>query len=226
MVFVLVLLTFAALVVYDVIRHARLAETAEIAAPPARAGVEKIYPPVQREKELTAKKGIYYHPGHTWAKLVGERAVEVGLDDFAQKFVGPIEEIRLPRVGTKVRQGQPIFTIKKGNRELKLVAPISGRIAEINPQIEMDPELVNESPYDTGWLVRIEPKSLQENLRNLLDDFLAQRWMQAVKQAVLAKYGQQFAPAMQDGGELYPGFGMTLSDEQWREIAEEYFMNY
>ncbi len=226
MVFILALITFAALVIYDIVRHARLAEATKSAAQPGGAGIEKIYPPLYRKEGLVTKRGIYYHPGHTWAKLVGEEAVEVGLDDFAQKFVGPIDEIHLPRPGTKVKQGEPVFRVKRGNRELKLVAPVSGKVTAVNPRIEMDPELINESPYGSGWLVRIQPTSLKENLRNLLDDFMAQKWMQTVKQAFLSKYGQQFAFTMQDGGHLAAGFGMNLSDEQWREIAEEYFKNF
>jgi len=226
MVFILALITFAALVIYDIIRHSRLAEATKGAAVPVGAGSERIYPPVYREEGLVTKRGLYYHPGHTWAKLIGEQTVEVGLDDFAQKFVGPIDEIKLPRPGTKVKQGEPVFRIRRGSRELKLVAPISGKVVEVNSRIEMDPELINESPYDSGWLVHIQPTSLKENLRNLLDDFLAQKWMQTVRQAFLTKYGQRYALTMQDGGHLASGFGMNLDEEQWREIAKEFFKNY
>ena len=226
MVFILVLLTFAAFITYDVIRHHGLVEEAAGEAVPKETASTKRYVAAGHRGEIAVPKGLYYHQGHTWAKLLNEDTVEIGIDDFAQKFVGEIGEINMPKAGMKVQQGEPAITIKKGHRTLNLVAPVTGKVVQVNDHVEMDPDVINESPYEDGWIAKIRPTSLKDNLRNLFDADFAKKWVKLLKHTFMTKYANDYALAMQDGGELAPGFGMSLNDEQWKEITEEFFMNY
>jgi len=226
MVFILVLLTFAAFITYDVIRHHGLVEETAGEAAPKEAASIKRHAAAGHRGEIIVPKGLYYHQGHTWAKLLNEDTVEIGIDDFAQKFMGEIEEIDLPKAGMKVQQGEPAIIIKKDHRTLKLVAPVTGKVVQVNDHVEMDPDIINESPYEDGWIAKIRPTSLKDNLRNLFDGGFAQKWMKLLKHTFMTKYANDYALAMQDGGELAPGFGMSLNDEQWKEITEEFFKNY
>ncbi len=225
MVFILVLLTFAGFIAYDVIHNHRLAEVTAGETVPKRVGaIRKSVVP--RKSGLAVPRGIYYHQGHTWAKLLNEETVEVGIDDFAQKFIGEIEALNVPKPGARVKQGEPVFTLKRGQRTLKLVAPVSGRVLQVNEHAEEDPDLINESPYEDGWVLRLKPTSLKENLRNLFSSDFASHWMKVLKHTFMNKYAHEYALAMQDGGDLAPGFGMELNDEQWKEVTEEFFQNF
>lgn len=226
MVFILVLLTFAAFITYDVIRHHGLVEETAGEVAPKGAASEKRHVALGRRGEIAVPKGLYYHQGHTWAKLLNEDTVEIGIDDFAEKFMGEIEKVDLPKPGTKVQQGEPAIAIKKGGRTLKLVAPVTGKVVQTNEHVEMDPDVINESPYEEGWMARIKPTSLKDNLRNLFNADLAGNWMKLLKHTFMTRYANDYDLAMQDGGELAPGFGMNLDDEQWKEITEEFFKNY
>lgn len=226
MAFIMVLLTFAALIAYDVIKNHRLAEETAAETAPKKAVTARGYNFAGSREKLEVPQGLYYHQGHTWAKVLSEDTVEIGIDDFAQKFVGEIEEIEIPKAGAKIHQGETAIKIKKGNRTLNLVAPVSGKIVEVNKQVELDPDIINDSPYEDGWVVKVHPTSLKKNLRNLFDSNFARKWMKLVKYAFKNKYASEYAFAMQDGGELAPGFGMTLKDDEWKDAAEEFFKNY
>jgi glycine cleavage system H protein len=226
MVFILVLLTFAGFIAYDVIRNHRLAEvTAGEAASQPISQTRRTARAVAKPG-LAVPNGIYYHQGHTWAKLLNEDTVAVGIDDFAQKFIGEIEQVHVPKSGARIKQGEPVITLKRGQRTLKLVAPVSGRVVQVNEHVEEDPDLINESPYEEGWVLKVKPVSLRENLRNLFSSDFASHWMKVLKHTFMNKYANEYALAMQDGGDLAPGFGMELNDEQWKEVTEEFFKNF
>jgi len=95
----------------------------------------------------TAVLARWFHQGHTWA-LVGEsaREVEVGADDFAQRFVGPVDTIVLPERGARIEQGQLLATLRRRNRQLRLVAPVSGLLVDVNPRLSNQPGTINASP--------------------------------------------------------------------------------
>ncbi len=226
MVFILVLLTFAGFIAYDVIRNHRLAEVTAGESAPQQASAIRKTAGIGVRPGLAVPRGIYYHQGHTWAKLLNEETVEVGIDDFAQKFIGEIEKVDIPKPGARVKQGEPVITLKRGQRTLKLVAPVSGRVVQVNEHVEEDPDLINESPYEDGWVLKVKPTSLKENLRNLFSSDFARHWMKVLKHTFMNKYANEYALAMQDGGDLAPGFGMELSDEQWHEVTEEFFKNF
>src|SRR5450759_1005802 len=78
--------------------------------------------------------GVHLHVGHAWARPEGG-AVEVGLDDFAHKLVGPLETVRLPEIGAPVRQGQKAFTIVAGGQPLDVLSPVDGPVVAVNEAV-------------------------------------------------------------------------------------------
>ena len=77
-------------------------------------------------------QGYFFYPGHTWANIQPSGNVLVGMDDFVQKLVGSIEEIKTKKPGESIEQGEPMLQIRQGNRLLELIAPVNGFITEVN----------------------------------------------------------------------------------------------
>ena len=111
---------------------------------------------------------LSYEKNHFWAKVDGDGNVVIGATDFFQKLAGEIVYIELPMQGAKVEQSQSISSLESGKWVGKIFAPVSGEIVEANDELEDSPELINESPYDEGWIARIKPSNLDSDLANLM----------------------------------------------------------
>ncbi|MGQ9645294.1 MAG: glycine cleavage system protein GcvH [Thermodesulfobacteriota bacterium] len=110
---------------------------------------------------------IYYHKEHFWARVEGDQ-VTMGTSDFAQKLAGQIVYVELPNVGRTLEQGKPCGSMESGKWVGRIYAPVSGKVEASNQDLEDTPELINESPYDKGWICKINPSNLQADLNNLI----------------------------------------------------------
>jgi glycine cleavage system H protein len=110
---------------------------------------------------------LYYHKEHFWAKVEGN-LVTMGVTDFAQKLAGQIVYVELPSGGKALEQGKPCGSMESGKWVGRIYAVISGKVESSNQDLEESPELINESPYEKGWLCKINPSNLQDELKNLM----------------------------------------------------------
>ncbi len=110
---------------------------------------------------------LYYHKEHFWAKVEGN-IVTMGTSDFAQKLAGQIVYVELPSTGRVLEQGKPCGSLESGKWVGRIYAPISGKVESSNQELEDNPELINESPYEKGWICKIVPSHLDEELKNLM----------------------------------------------------------
>jgi glycine cleavage system H protein len=110
---------------------------------------------------------LYYHKEHFWARVEGD-IVSVGTTDFAQKLAGQIVFVELPSAGRAVEQGKPCGSMESGKWVGRIYAPISGKVESSNQDLEDSPEFVNDSPYEKGWIFKVKPSNLQEELKNLM----------------------------------------------------------
>ena len=110
---------------------------------------------------------LYYHKEHVWAKVEGNKVI-VGTTDFAQKLAGQGVYVELPSTGKVVEQGKPCGSMESGKWVGRIYAPISGKVESFNEALEDSPELINESPYEKGWMFKVNPSNLQEELKNLM----------------------------------------------------------
>lgn len=110
---------------------------------------------------------LYYHKEHCWAR-VENNFVVVGVTDFTQKMAGTIKRIATLEEEDEVRQDKPLGTISSGKWAGKLYAPVSGEITEVNEDVEDNPKLCNDDPYDKGWIIKISPSNLDADLSKLM----------------------------------------------------------
>ena len=98
---------------------------------------------------------------HEWIKIKDGVAI-IGISDFAQEQLGDIVSIELPKAGGVFRQGQTMAIIDSVKASSDIYAPISGEIIEVNEGLIEKPEMINQSPYDLGWIAKIKPSSMEE----------------------------------------------------------------
>ena len=120
-------------------------------------------------------EGLYYSNDFEWVKIEGDK-VRMGVTDYAQKSLREIVYAELPSVGAEVKQGEPYGTVESVKAVSDLVAAISGTIEEVNDEVQSTPELLNEDPYEKGWLIVLKPANLQAELANLMDFDKAVDW--------------------------------------------------
>ncbi len=117
--------------------------------------------------EYCVPGGAFVSPGHTWARIDPAGQVWVGLDDFARKTLKGADHIETPPVGTKVKRGDPLFTLKRGGDVVRFPAPLSGEVTEVNDELRGSPRRAYESPYDRGWVCLLRPGDLAAELEGL-----------------------------------------------------------
>jgi len=118
-------------------------------------------------EEYSFPEDLYYHKEHFWARVEGD-TVTVGATDFAQKLAGQIVFVELPSAGRAVEQGKPCGSMESGKWVGRIYAPVSGKVESSNEGLEDSPELINDSPYEKGWIFKIKASHLQEELKNLM----------------------------------------------------------
>jgi glycine cleavage system H protein len=97
-----------------------------------------------------------YTKDHEWAKL-DEGLVAVGITDYAQEQLGDIVYVELPQLGDNVVQSDTFGIIESVKAASDLFAPISGEVVAVNEELVDRPELVNEDPYEGGWMIKVQP---------------------------------------------------------------------
>lgn len=133
-----------------------------------RAGAAESAAPVRD----AAGPDVYRHlGGHCWVRVMEDRSARVGLSSDFAATVGAAEGLELPAVGDYVEQGSVCVRIlTTDGRTHTLWSPLSGSILEVNSLVAERPGLVVEDPFETGWLIRIDPGNLEQELKGLSMD--------------------------------------------------------
>ena len=110
----------------------------------------------------------HYSKEHEWALLDSDGAVRVGITEFAQHELGDVIYVELPKEGARVAQHEQMGEIESVKAVSDLFSPVTGEVVEVNAQVKDKPELVNDDPYQGGWLLRIKADNAGE-VTGLLD---------------------------------------------------------
>lgn len=109
---------------------------------------------------------LKYTKDHEWVRVEGNIAY-VGITDFAQKELGDIVYVEIETEGDTVSEGEVFGTVEAVKTVSDLFMPITGKIQEVNPDLESEPELVNSDPYGRGWMIKVEIENT-DDVENLL----------------------------------------------------------
>lgn len=165
----------------------------------------------------------YYHYGHTWARVEYGGRVRVGIDDFAFRLLGEQDEIELPGLGATVGQNRTQAIIRRSGKEAETLSPVDGKVVAVNHKVANNAGIANDTPYDDGWLMVIQPSSLRKNLKNLFfgDESLA--WVDdeagRLTNLLGEKTGYQMAAT---GGEARKDIYGAVPEIGWDRLVEEF----
>lgn len=114
---------------------------------------------------------LKYSKEHFWVRIEGRKGV-IGITDFAQQELGLIRSIELPEQGDELEQDDSFGSLEARKTVAELYAPFSGEVLEVNEELEVSPEMLNDDPYDSGWIAVVEIADKDE-LTSLLsaDDY-------------------------------------------------------
>lgn len=111
---------------------------------------------------------LKYTRTHEWVQENEDRSYTVGITDHAAEQLGDVTFVELPKPGVRLAQGDTIGSIESVKAVSDLYAPVAGRVSAVNEELATRPELVNQSPYGEGWLVKLEEVDLDQ-FASLLD---------------------------------------------------------
>jgi glycine cleavage system H protein len=166
--------------------------------------------------------GIHLHPGHTWARLEGDGLVAIGADDFAHKLVGSAK-VGLPALGERIAQGEPAFQIGDGEKDVPMLAPVDGTVVAVNQAVKERQDGLDD-PYGRGWLFKVKASRLAANLRQLLQDGAARRFMEDAEARISLQLAPELGRVLQDGGTPVHGIARAMAGDQWDDLARQYFL--
>ncbi|HEY5500333.1 MAG TPA: glycine cleavage system protein GcvH [Bacteroidales bacterium] len=110
---------------------------------------------------MNVPANLKFTKDHEWVKVEGSEAL-IGITDYAQSELGEIVFVELPAVGESRAKGNVFGTVEAVKAVSDLFMPITGEVLSINEALEDKPELVNEAPYEDGWMIRVTLKDLSE----------------------------------------------------------------
>ena len=111
---------------------------------------------------------LRYSDEHEWVRIEADGAAVVGITAFAAESLGDVVFVELPEVGDSVKQFQKMGEVESVKAVSDLYSPVSGTVAARNDGVVDSPELVNDSPYEGGWMIRVSLSDAGE-LDNLMD---------------------------------------------------------
>ncbi|WP_210471168.1 glycine cleavage system protein GcvH [Sporosarcina sp. 6E9] len=110
---------------------------------------------------MNTPKEFKYSEEHEWVKDEDGK-YRIGITHFAQSELGDIVFVELPEVGDEITADEPFGSVESVKTVSELYAPISGKVVEVNEELEDSPEFVNESPYEQAWMIVVEPSNVSE----------------------------------------------------------------
>ncbi|KDO77366.1 hypothetical protein CISIN_1g044104mg, partial [Citrus sinensis] len=112
-------------------------------------------------------KDLKYADSHEWVKVDGNSAT-IGITDHAQDHLGDVVYVELPEVGVTVKQDASFGAVESVKATSDVNSPVSGKVVEVNEELSSSPALVNSSPYEDGWIIKVEMDNAGE-LKKLMD---------------------------------------------------------
>jgi glycine cleavage system H protein len=100
-------------------------------------------------------ENLKYSQEHEWVRVEGKLAV-IGITDYAQDSLGDVVYVEVPPLGKELAAMQEFGVVESVKSVSSLYSPVSGKVVDRNPALEKKPELVNDSPYEEGWIIKVE----------------------------------------------------------------------
>ncbi len=164
------------------------------------------------------------HPTHVWLQPQGIGRVSLGVDDLAQRALGPVEVVKAPEVGAEITRGEPLFEVRRGDRTLDVVAPVTGRVEAVNARLAERPGLVNDDPYGLGWVVELKVARRDRRAAAVRHADTAREWLASEVDRLIGLMNPVGAHATaMDGGVVSEHLHADIDDDTWARVNHDLF---
>lgn len=179
---------------------------------------------------LKVPQGIFYSKNHTWAYLEKSGTAKIGLDDLLVHITGEVRINQLKNVGDDIGKGELLAEIDQNGKSLRIFSPISGKVLDMNPALNVDHGLLNEDPYGKGWIYSIKPSNWLAEIPSFYLADEATDWLKKELERYkdflainLRKYSPETSLIiLQDGGELSENSLSGLPNGLWQDFQNEF----
>jgi FixJ family two-component response regulator len=178
--------------------------------------------------EFSIPGGVFISKNHTWVSLNQDGIAKVGIDDFTKKMIGKIGAIELPNLGMNIKTGQPLFTLRQGNRTITFNSPISGKVAQINTLLEDNVNALERTPYERNWICALDTENIDSEIKEMHIGKSAVSFFQEdiekfkIVFSEILKSEKKGDEYLED--ELSIGQLEKLNDVNWNKIVAEFFV--
>lgn len=176
-----------------------------------------------RMGEFAIPGGVFISEGHCWASVTQDGTVKIGIDDFAKKLIGKIDDINFPNLGMNIAKGQPLFSIKQGKKIVNFNSPVSGFVSKLNHDLKDNISALDYSPYDKNWFCSIDAEKLDVELTQLKIGKNAVSYYHDEIDKYIKLMKERIADENKESYEMYWGQLENLEEKDWYIVTGEFF---
>lgn len=179
--------------------------------------------------EFAIPGGVFIAKNHTWFSITQAGITKIGIDDFAKKLIGRIDAVELPNLGMELKAGQPLFTIKQGNRSVTFTSPVTGKVSQVNTLLKDNPSALDVTPYEKNWVCALDTENIDDEIKGMNIGKSAvsfyqediEKFRNLVKDLIKSekKEGEYI-----EEGQIYIGHLEKLTNGNWQRIIAEFFV--
>lgn len=179
--------------------------------------------------EFSIPGGVFISNNHTWFNIIQTGITKIGIDDFAKKLIGSIDAIELPNLGMDVKAGQPLFTVKQGNRSVTFASPVTGKVSQVNTILKDNPAALDITPYEKNWVCALDTENIDDEIKKMYIGKSAvsfyQEDIEKFRSLIIdILKAEKKEDEYMEGGQLYIGHLEKLSNGNWHKIISEFFI--
>lgn len=164
----------------------------------------------------------YYHPGHSWVHMEPDGRFRIGIDDFTARVFGPADTIYLPSLGDSLRQGEVAWELNRNDHKAPMVSPVSGKVISVNDKVLKRPEIINDDPFDKGFLLVLEPFSPELDMKTLYMGKECFKWMEKEHQSLMEILGTEYERLAATGAEAINDIYGNIPGIDWDTLVSRF----
>lgn len=179
--------------------------------------------------EFSIPGGVFISKNHTWLSINQEGIAKIGIDDFAKKIIGKIDLIEFPNLGMNVKAGQPLFTIKQGNRSITFNSHTTGKVSQVNTLLKENLTALEVTPYEKNWICALDADNIDEEIKGMYIGKSAIAFYQDDIEKCKFLIKDLLKSEKREGDyveedQIYIGQLEELSDVNWQKVVTEFFV--
>jgi len=167
-------------------------------------------------------RDYYIHKGHGWARVEYGGRVRIGLDDFGNRLVGPVDKLRLPSLGTRFKAAEESFILQREGHEAGVRCPIAGVVTAVNQKLMDYPRCTNADPYSSGWVILVDPMELKSDLKDLAFGVESVKFIEAEAERLLSMIADDPTAAAATGGEPISDVYGAFKEKGWDDLVKSF----